>query len=53
MLRQGPQRIESGWWDEAPVARDYYVAADAANARFWIFQDLRAPQRWYLHGVFA
>ena len=53
LLRQGPQRIESGWWDEAPVARDYYVAADSANARFWIFQDLRAPQRWYLHGVFA
>ncbi len=53
VLHQGPQRIESGWWDEAPVARDYYVAADSANARFWIFKDLRVPQRWYLHGVFG
>ncbi len=52
-LRQGPQRIESGWWDEAPVARDYYVAADSSHARFWIYQDLRTPRRWYLHGVFA
>ncbi len=52
-LHQGPQRIESGWWDEAPVMRDYYVAADSANAHFWIFKDLRAPRRWYLHGVFA
>jgi protein ImuB len=53
LLRQGPQRIESGWWDEDPVARDYYVAAGSANARFWIFKDLREPRRWYLHGVFA
>jgi protein ImuB len=51
LLHQGPQRIESGWWDRAPIARDYYVAADSANARFWIFQDLRTPRRWYLHGV--
>jgi protein ImuB len=53
LLHQGPQRIESGWWDRAPIARDYYVAADSANARFWIFQDLRTPRRWYLHGVFG
>ncbi len=53
MLRQGPQRIESGWWDGAPIARDYYVATDSANARFWVYRELRAPQRWYLHGVFG
>jgi protein ImuB len=52
-LQKGPQRIESGWWDAAPVARDYYVATDSAGARLWIFRDLGAPQRWYLHGVFG
>lgn len=52
-LQKGPQRIESGWWDAAPVARDYYVAADPGGARLWIFRDLSAPQRWYLHGVFG
>ncbi len=53
VVHEGPQRIESGWWDEAPVARDYYLATNSVNARFWIFRDLRAPQRWYLHGVFG
>ena len=52
MLRQGPQRVESGWWDES-MARDYYVAVGFNNARLWIFRELRAPQRWYLHGVFG
>jgi protein ImuB len=26
VLEQGPERIESGWWDGKGVARDYYVA---------------------------
>jgi protein ImuB len=26
ILEQGPERIESGWWDGKGVARDYYVA---------------------------
>lgn len=52
-LERGPQRIQSGWWDGSPVARDYYVAVDRHRARVWVFRDLRAPQRWYLHGVFG
>jgi protein ImuB len=26
ILEEGPERIESGWWDGKGVARDYYVA---------------------------
>src|SRR6266403_1574697 len=26
VLEQGPERIESGWWDGRGVARDYYIA---------------------------
>jgi len=26
VLEQGPERIESGWWDGKGVARDYYIA---------------------------
>jgi len=52
-LETGPERIESGWWDGGDAARDYFVARDASGARFWIFQDLRAPGRWFLHGIFA
>jgi protein ImuB len=49
---QGPERIESGWWDGKGVARDYYVAHQREGARLWVFQD-RHSQCWYLHGVFA
>ena len=38
----GPERIESGWWDGADVARDYYLARDAQGARQWVFRDLRS-----------
>lgn len=80
------ERIESGWWDDADVRRDYYVAEllDPAalprtalgweelvrgdgtrgcappsrfqptrGARAWIYQDLRQPGRWFLHGWFG
>ena len=53
-LVSGPERIESGWWDGADVARDYYVAAHAAMAReWWIFRECGAPRRWFVHGCFA
>jgi protein ImuB len=52
VLEQGPERIESGWWDGKGVARDYYVASQPHGARLWVFQE-RQSKRWYLHGVFA
>jgi protein ImuB len=52
VLEQGPERIESGWWDGNDVARDYYIARQAGGARLWVFQERRS-QCWYLHGVFA
>jgi protein ImuB len=51
-ILQGPERIESGWWDGKGVARDYYVARQAHGARLWVFQE-RQSKHWYLHGVFA
>jgi len=51
-LLQGPERIESGWWDGKGVARDYYIARQAQGARLWVFQE-RHTGLWYLHGVFA
>lgn len=52
-LRLGPERIESGWWDDNDIARDYFVAENAHRERFWIYRELRQPQRWFLHGIFA
>jgi len=47
----GPERIESGWWDGAGVARDYYRMRTRSGAEFWVFRD-RARGGWYLHGYF-
>lgn len=50
----GPERIESGWWEDTPQAiaqRDYFIAASAEHELVWIY---RTPDhRWYLHGFFS
>jgi len=48
-----PERIESGWWDGAPVRRDYCLALDRRGRKLWVFQDLRDSGGWYLHGLFG
>lgn len=53
VLERGPERIESGWWDGADVARDYYVARDRSGARLWIFRERLGRRRWFLHGLFG
>ena len=52
IMEQGPERIESGWWDGRGVARDYYIARQGHGARLWVFRE-RLSKRWYLHGMFA
>jgi protein ImuB len=49
----GPERIETGWWDNKPVARDYFVATNPRQEVCWIFRDYRLGKRWYLHGLFS
>ncbi len=51
-LVSGPERIESGWWDEQDVGRDYYTAENARGQRLWIFRDHRT-RAWFLHGLFG
>ena len=48
-----PERIESGWWDGAPIRRDYRVALDRRGRRLWVFRDLNGVGPWYLHGLFG
>jgi protein ImuB len=48
----GPERIETGWWRDADVRRDYYVVETAAGERFWVFRNL-TDGSWFLHGVFT
>ncbi len=49
----GPERIESGWWDGQPARRDYFVARNRNGETLWIYRELKAPDRWYLHGFFS
>jgi len=51
-LTSGPERIESGWWDEQEVGRDYYTAKNAHGQRLWVFRD-RRTHSWHLHGLFG
>jgi protein ImuB len=56
-LEEGPECIESGWWDGRDIARDYYVARNRAGVRLWIFRERprkgRAAGGWFLHGIFG
>ena len=63
-LLSGPERIESGWWEDA-VARDYYVAMNENGVWCWLYiarsfmghDEAPCPEkkkeRWFLHGYFA
>lgn len=51
-IELGPERIESGWWDERCVNRDYYIAKSKSRERLWVYFDHR-QRSWYVHGVFG
>jgi protein ImuB len=52
-LLAGPERIDTGWWDNKAVARDYFVATNPHHEICWVFRDYRQGKRWYLHGFFS
>jgi protein ImuB len=47
------ERIDTGWWDDQEVARDYFVATGPRGERLWIYRNLKGPHGWYLHGFFG
>jgi protein ImuB len=50
-LGRGCERIETGWWDDFEVARDYYIATTHRGERLWIYREMRDERRWFLHGL--
>ncbi len=64
-LLEGPERLETGWWDDDGIARDYYTAINPRGLRLWVFRNRtrdrtrdhtrdRSPAtNWYLHGIFG
>ena len=56
-LLSGPERIETGWWDGEPAARDYYIAQAEDASLVWVWR-ARLPEaagevQWFLQGRFA
>ena len=52
-LIDGPERLETGWWDEDGISRDYYTAAGTDGRRLWVFRNRNRTSSWYLHGYFG
>ena len=52
-LVDGPERLETGWWDEDGISRDYYTALDSDGMRLWVFRNRTRTPDWYLHGYFG
>ena len=63
VLRTRAERIESGWFDEALICRDYHVAEGRDHRLRWVFRERRqaaegepasaSSSSWYLHGLFG
>lgn len=50
----GPERVETGWWDDGDARRDYYVVQNGEGQRAWVYAaagDQDGP--FMLHGFFA
>jgi len=55
-LLAGPERIETGWWDGDPAARDYFIAQARDGALVWVYRSrlaLSEEHGWFLHGRFG
>jgi protein ImuB len=64
VLTDGPEKIESGWWEARDICRDYYVARTETGQVLWLYRealpepagtaDTRTGKvAWYVHGIFA
>ena len=54
----GPERIESGWWDDGDIRRDYYLVETSQGQRAWVYCEAGEPgpqfdEALMLHGWFA
>lgn len=49
-LQPGLERITTGWWDQNPIQRDYYIGRNSDGQWCWAFKNASG---WYLQGYFA
>ena len=48
---EGPERIDTGWWRDDRIRRDYYRWDADTGQRLWMFH-CRQSGRWFVHGLF-
>ncbi|MDQ3038625.1 MAG: DNA polymerase Y family protein, partial [Pseudomonadota bacterium] len=49
----GPERLETGWWDDADARRDYYRLRTSKGQHAWAYTAVGEQGPWMLHGWFA
>lgn len=47
----GPERLETGWWRNRDLQRDYYRVETTEGYQYWLFRQCDSG-RWFLHGFF-
>ena len=56
-LLDGPERLETGWWDGNGIARDYFIARNPQGVHLWVYRDRHTECGkagvWYLEGMFG
>ena len=50
-LLQGPERLETGWWDGQPIRRSYWITHTAQHRNGWVYQEGQQAS-WWLAGWF-
>lgn len=49
-LLKGPERLQTLWWQEPQISRDYYVASHYQGGLCWVFKE---GNRFFLQGWFG
>jgi protein ImuB len=52
-FENGPERLETGWWDGEDITRDYFTAVNPKGLHLWVYRNRTRDAGWYLHGIFA
>lgn len=52
-ILRGPERLETGWWDDHDIRRDYVIAELDSGQHAWLFREAGSEGAWMLHGWFA
>lgn len=52
-IESNAERIETGWWEEEDVRRDYFLVCDQRGTRYWAYKTREDNNTLFIHGVFA